>query len=86
MLRHTFQHIPGLGERRERGLWRRGILTWDDLLAAPQRSGLPATLLHDAEAIIHLSQEALLRGNIISSSRNCCPCASIGVCMVIFRT
>ena len=64
MLRHTFQHIPGLGERRERALWRRGISTWDDLLAAPQRSGLPATLLHDAEAIIHLSQEALRQGNI----------------------
>jgi hypothetical protein len=64
MLRHSFQHIPGLGERRERGLWRRGILTWDDLLAAPQHSGLPATLLRDAQAILELSKEALCRGNI----------------------
>jgi uncharacterized protein len=64
MLRHTFQHIPGLGERRERALWRRGIYTWDDLLAAPRRSGLPATVLRDAQAIIHLSQEALRQGNI----------------------
>jgi uncharacterized protein len=64
MLRHTFQHIPGLGERRERALWRRGISTWDDLLAAPQRSGLPVTVLHDAQAIIQLSQEALRQGNI----------------------
>ena len=64
MLCHTFQHIPGLGERRERALWRRGISTWDDLLAAPQRSGLPATLLRDARAIIHLSKEALRQGNI----------------------
>jgi uncharacterized protein len=64
MLFHTFQHIPGLGERRERALWRRGISTWDDLLAARQRSGLPAALLHDAEAIIHLSREALRQGNI----------------------
>jgi uncharacterized protein YprB with RNaseH-like and TPR domain len=64
MLCHTFQHIPGLGERRERALWRRGISTWDDLLAAPQRSGLPATVLRDAQAIIHLSQEALRQGNI----------------------
>jgi uncharacterized protein YprB with RNaseH-like and TPR domain len=64
MLCHTFQHIPGLGERRERALWRRGISTWEDLLADPQRSGLPTTLLHDAEAIIHLSQEALRQGNI----------------------
>jgi uncharacterized protein YprB with RNaseH-like and TPR domain len=64
MLRHTFQHIPGLGERRERTLWRRGIYTWDELLAAPQRSGLPATLLSDAQAIIHLSEEALRQRNI----------------------
>jgi uncharacterized protein YprB with RNaseH-like and TPR domain len=64
MLRHTFQHIPGLGERRERALWRRGIHTWDDLLAAPQRSGLPATLLRDAQAVIELSEEALRQGNI----------------------
>jgi uncharacterized protein len=64
MLSHTFQHIPGLGERRERTLWRRGISTWDDFLAAPQRSGLPATLLRDAEAMIHLSREALRQGNV----------------------
>jgi uncharacterized protein len=64
MLRHTFQHIPGLGEGRERALWRRGIETWDDLLASPQRSGLPAPLLRDAQAIIQLSQEALRQGNI----------------------
>jgi uncharacterized protein len=64
MLRHTFQHIPGLGEGRERALWRRGIQTWDDLLAAPERSGLPATVLSDAHAILHLSQEALRQGNI----------------------
>jgi uncharacterized protein YprB with RNaseH-like and TPR domain len=64
MLRHTFQHIPGLGERRERALWRRGIRTWDDLLAAPQRAGLPATVLRDALTIIELSEEALRQGNI----------------------
>ena len=64
MLCQTFQHIPGLGERRERALWRRGITTWDDLLAAPQRSGLSATLLRDAQAVIELSKEALRQGNI----------------------
>ena len=64
MLRHTFLHIPGLGVRRERALWRRGIYTWDDLLAAPQRSGLPATVLRDAETIIELSRQALRQRNI----------------------
>jgi uncharacterized protein YprB with RNaseH-like and TPR domain len=64
MLRHTFQHIPGLGEGRERALWRRGIYTWDDLRATPQRSGLPAPLLRDAQAILQLSEDALRQGNI----------------------
>jgi hypothetical protein len=64
MLRHTFQHIPGLGEGRERALWRRGIETWEELLATPQRSGLPAPLLREAQAVIQLSQEALRQGNI----------------------
>jgi uncharacterized protein len=64
MLRHTFQHIPGCGERRERTLWRRGISTWDDFLADPGRSGLPLMWLREAQAIIQLSQEALRQGNI----------------------
>jgi uncharacterized protein YprB with RNaseH-like and TPR domain len=64
MLRHTFQHIPGLGERKERTLWRRGIYTWDDLLERPQRAGLPPALLSEALAIIRLSEEALRQGNI----------------------
>jgi uncharacterized protein YprB with RNaseH-like and TPR domain len=64
MLCHTFQHIPGLGERRERALWRRGITTWDDLLAAPQRSGLPQTVLRHAQAVLELSKEALRQRNI----------------------
>jgi uncharacterized protein len=64
MLRHTFQHIPGFGERKERALWRRGVYTWDDLLASPQRSGLPPALLSEALAIMRLSEEALRRGNI----------------------
>ena len=64
MLRHTFQHIPGLGEGRERALWRRGIWSWDELRADPHRSGLAPALLADAQAILQLSEEALGRGNL----------------------
>jgi uncharacterized protein YprB with RNaseH-like and TPR domain len=64
MLRQTFLHIPGLGERREQALWRRGIRTWDDLLANPQGSGLPPALLDAVRVILHLSQEALQRGDV----------------------
>ncbi len=30
MIERTFQHIPGVGPWRERDLWARGIVTWDD--------------------------------------------------------
>lgn len=33
MLRRTFQHIPGIGPRLERRLWRRGITDWTTCLA-----------------------------------------------------
>lgn len=32
MLDHTFIHIPGIGPRTERHLWRHGILTWEHFL------------------------------------------------------
>ncbi len=32
MLEHTFIHIPGIGTKTERLLWKRGILTWEDFL------------------------------------------------------
>lgn len=32
MLRHTFCHIPGIGPKTERDLWRAGMTTWDAML------------------------------------------------------
>jgi uncharacterized protein YprB with RNaseH-like and TPR domain len=29
MLRHTFLHVPGVGEKRERHLWLRGFTDWE---------------------------------------------------------
>jgi uncharacterized protein YprB with RNaseH-like and TPR domain len=39
MLTATFQHIPGVGEKKERELWSRGCVSWDHLLAKDY--GLP---------------------------------------------
>lgn len=33
MLEHTFIHIPGIGPKTERHLWRHGILTWKHFLS-----------------------------------------------------
>ncbi len=32
MLEHTFIHIPGIGPKTEKALWRQGVLTWDHFL------------------------------------------------------
>jgi len=33
VLEHTFCHVPTIGPKTERRLWRHGILSWDDALA-----------------------------------------------------
>jgi hypothetical protein len=30
MLRSTFQHLKGIGAKREQELWRSGIVSWED--------------------------------------------------------
>ena len=30
MLRHTFLHVPGIGEKKERDLWSRGYTDWEE--------------------------------------------------------
>lgn len=42
MICHTFSHLPGIGEKLEQRIWRSGVLTWDDFLAAPQLEGISA--------------------------------------------
>jgi len=32
VLRNTFCHVPGIGTKSESGLWRKGYLSWDDVL------------------------------------------------------
>jgi uncharacterized protein YprB with RNaseH-like and TPR domain len=55
MLRHTFCHLPGVGETTERRLWARGLTTWDAALAAAGHR-LPAEHLR-------ASAEQYRRGN-----------------------
>ncbi len=55
MLRHTFCHLPGVGEATERRLWAKGLTTWDAALAASGHR-LPA-------ADLRASAEHFARGN-----------------------
>jgi hypothetical protein len=40
MLKRTFIHLPGVGPRREAQIWRQGLSTWEDFLAARRIRGL----------------------------------------------
>ncbi|MFP3867988.1 MAG: ribonuclease H-like domain-containing protein [Desulfobacteraceae bacterium] len=40
MLKRTFIHLPGVGERTEAHFWRQGLQTWEDFLAVSRVWGL----------------------------------------------
>jgi uncharacterized protein YprB with RNaseH-like and TPR domain len=42
MLRNTFCHVPGIGPRSENDLWKRGILSWDDVSRLSSIESLPS--------------------------------------------
>ncbi len=41
MLKHTFQHIHGIGEKTERRIWSEGVTNWETFLDEHQRLTLP---------------------------------------------
>ena len=62
MLRHTFLHIPGVGERTEARLWRAGVRSWDDVPILVPRARVPESLAGRIEREILRSEDALRRG------------------------
>lgn len=40
MIENTFSLLPGIGEKLERRLWQKGVLTWDDFLASRWLDGI----------------------------------------------
>jgi uncharacterized protein YprB with RNaseH-like and TPR domain len=40
MLKHTFQHLHGIGEKTEKRIWAAGITTWEEFLNAPAQTPL----------------------------------------------
>jgi uncharacterized protein YprB with RNaseH-like and TPR domain len=63
MLRHTFIHLPGIGAHRERALWKRGIVDWDQFLAASGDGRLGDSLSQGAAPLVRQSMDALARGD-----------------------
>jgi uncharacterized protein YprB with RNaseH-like and TPR domain len=44
MLKHTFQHIHGIGEKTEKRIWAAGITNWEEFLDSPCPAALPLCL------------------------------------------
>jgi uncharacterized protein YprB with RNaseH-like and TPR domain len=40
MLKHTFQHLHGIGAKTEKRLWAAGITTWEEFLDSPAQAPL----------------------------------------------
>ncbi len=63
MIRNTFSLLNGIGERFERYLWRKGILTWDDFCNCEKITGInPARKDSYDRQLSELSSQ-LLKGN-----------------------
>jgi uncharacterized protein len=58
MLRHTFCHIPGIGQKIEKRLWKAGITTWD-AWSDPPPIRLSAITRADAAQTLQNSPAAL---------------------------
>ncbi len=40
MLKHTFQHLHGIGEKTEKRIWGAGLSTWEEFLNSPSQAPL----------------------------------------------
>jgi uncharacterized protein len=63
MLRNTFVHLPGIGPRREKALWDRGILDWHHFLAAADGDLLPGRNRQSAASLVRQSLAAVTNGD-----------------------
>ena len=63
MLRNTFLHLPGVGPHRERAIWERGILDWEQFLSAAEGGSLPGRALDSSVPVVRRSLEAVASGD-----------------------
>jgi len=62
MLRQTFRHIDGVGDRTERRLWRAGVHSWEEFLGSRGRAPVPRPLARRIEDELARSEVALRTG------------------------
>ncbi len=59
MIKNTFILIPGVGEKTEEYLWKKGILTWDDLKRRNNSIGLSVTRKRIIKDYLSRAEKAL---------------------------
>lgn len=63
MIRHTFSMLNGIGEKLERHIWRRGILTWDDFCDCNEIEGISSERKAMYNAELSQASTELATGN-----------------------
>lgn len=63
MLKHSFQHIPGIGAKTERQLWEAGIPDWDSFFKATPSINLSPKQHETIKAYIEASHQHLAGNN-----------------------
>ena len=63
MIKHTFSILPGIGDKLEKRLWKIGIVTWEDFLAATDIEFLSTDTKRLYDAMLSEALQNLERGN-----------------------
>lgn len=63
MIRNTFSLLNGIGERFERRLWRKGILTWDDFCNCSEIIGIKPLNKNLYDSRLNILSNELIKGN-----------------------
>ncbi|OGF64046.1 MAG: hypothetical protein A2Y62_15365 [Candidatus Fischerbacteria bacterium RBG_13_37_8] len=69
MLKYTFQHVPSVGEKLEKHLWRNGILQWEDYLNSYEKIKLPYNIHRNMEIFLNKSIDALNNNDVLFFER-----------------
>ncbi|MBW3582784.1 MAG: ribonuclease H-like domain-containing protein [Euryarchaeota archaeon] len=65
MLERTFLHLPGIGDKRERRLWRSGVADWAAYRASHQVQGISAQAKRRHDRLIDETIEARRAGDLV---------------------
>lgn len=64
MIQHTFSMLHGIGQKTEKSLWHKGILTWEDFLRSPNIEGISPLRKQDYDAKISDAINALVNDDV----------------------